>query len=362
VDDMAQPVKGLIVHRGEVVEGVATPQGEVTAMVDLARRRAITRNHTGTHLLHAALRNNLGTHVEQRGSLVAPNRLRFDFVHDEKVTEEEIQRIEDEVNRAILANYPVKAVLKPYKQAVEEGAMALFGEKYSDEVRTVFIGDDQPYSYELCGGVHVRETGEIGFMVVVSEGSSSAGIRRVEALTGEAALQYTREQLATVGRVAAQLNTTPDNVPARIQGLQDELTEAHRQLDQMRREVARSSFNQMIDNLEHLGGVPALVTQLEGIPMNTLREMADWFRDRVPSGVVVLGTVIDDKPQILVSVSDDLTKQGLHAGNIVREVAKQVGGGGGGRPNMAQAGGKDAAKLPDALDFARQLIADSYKG
>ncbi len=365
VEGMSKPVGGLIVHHGEVIEGNPQAGVEAVAHVDVERRRAVTRNHTGTHLLHAALRNILGTHVEQRGSLVAPERLRFDFVHDEKMTPAEIRRVEDQVNEVILQNLDVTAKLKPYKQAVEEGAMALFGEKYADEVRTVSIddgSDEGRYSYELCGGIHVRETSEIGALLVVSEGSSSAGVRRVEALTGDAALRYAQSQMDTLNTLAQKLNTTPTELPSRIEALQDELSETRRQLDQLQRELAQISFRESMQNLDDVGGVPTLITQLEGVPMNTLREMADWFRNEVESGVVVLGSVVDSKPQIMVSVSDNLTKQGLHAGNIVRELAKRVGGGGGGKPNMAQAGGKDADKLPDALEHAKTLITESYTG
>jgi alanyl-tRNA synthetase len=363
IESMTQPISGLIVHRGEVVEGSPNADGQATAKVDHDRRKSITRNHTGTHLLHAALRNNLGTHVEQRGSLVAPERLRFDFVHDKKVTAEELRAIENEVNAAILANHRVKAEVKAYKRAVAEGAMALFGEKYGDEVRTVVIGEgDDQYSYELCGGVHVPETSEIGTFLIVNEGSSSAGIRRVEALTGSAALGYMQAQIDTVAALASQLNTTPANLADRVQALHTEIADQKRELDALRRELARNRFNEAVENLENYGGVSGLVTQLEGIPMNMLREMADWFRNKVDSGVVVLGSVVDDKPLILVSVSDDLTKKGLRAGDIVKAVAGRVGGGGGGRPDMAQAGGKDAEKLPDALEYAKQLIAESYQG
>ncbi len=365
VEGMSKPVTSLIVHHGEVVEGAPETDSTAVARVDADRRRAITRHHTGTHLLHAALRNNLGTHVEQRGSLVAPQRLRFDFVHDEKLTPEQIQQIEDEVNDIIMQNYDVSAAVKPYKQAVNEGAMALFGEKYADEVRTISIDDgteDGRYSYELCGGVHVRETSEIGAFMIVNEGSSSAGVRRIEALTGEAAIRYAQEQIDTLHRIAGKLNTTPDEVISRIDGLQAELNTQQQQIEQLQRELARTRFTALVQDLEDINGVPSLIAQLEGIPMNTLREMADWFRNEVDSGIVVLGSVINDKPQLLVAVTDDLTQQGLHAGNIIREVAKRVGGGGGGRPNMAQAGGKDADALPAALDYARTLIAESYTG
>ena len=365
IEAMSKPINGLIVHHGEVLEGSPQVGNDAVAHVDAVRRRAITRHHTGTHLLHAALRNHLGTHVEQRGSLVAPNRLRFDFVHDEKLTSNQIQQIENEVNQIILENHDVSSEVKDFQRAVDEGAMALFGEKYADEVRTISIDDgtdDGRYSYELCGGVHVRETSEIGAFMIVAEGSSSAGVRRVEALTGEAAIHYAQEQIDTLGRVASRLNTTPGEVVSRIDGLQSEIDAQQQHIERLQRELARTRFTSLVQDLENINGVPSLVAQLEDIPMSTLREMADWFRNEVDSGVVVLGSVINGKPQILTAVTDDLTKQGLHAGNIVREVAQRVGGGGGGRPNMAQAGGRDAAALPQALEHARTLIAESYTG
>jgi alanyl-tRNA synthetase len=363
IEGMGRPIAGLIVHQGEVVEGSPAVGDPATAKVDLTHRKAVIRNHTGTHLLHAALRNSLGTHVEQRGSLVAPDRLRFDFVHDQKVTGDEIRAIQNEVNEAVLANHPVQAATKPYKQAVAEGAMALFGEKYTDEVRTISVGNgNDRYSYELCGGVHVRETSEIGPFVIVGESSSSAGIRRIEALTGEAALEFMQQQLDTVTSLANMLGTTPDTLSQRIDAMSQELSANRRKMNEMQRDLARLQFNEAINDLDDFGGVQGLVLQLDGTPMNTLREMADWFRGKVESGVIVLGSVVEDKPLILVSVSDDLTKEGLHAGKIVGEVAQRVGGGGGGRPNMAQAGGKDAAKLPEALEHARSLIKSSYKG
>jgi alanyl-tRNA synthetase len=363
VEDTRRPVAGLIIHIGEVVEGSPRPGEGARAEVDASRRSDITRNHTGTHLLHAALRNKLGTHVQQRGSLVAPDRLRFDFAHDQKVTPEELQEIESQVNNVILANYPVKAEEKALAQARSEGAMALFGEKYGDRVRTITIArNGDRYSYELCGGVHVGETGEIGPFVIVSEGSVSAGIRRVEALTGRGAVEYIQHNLNTLGDVAHRLGTTPEHAAERVENLQAELANARKQVAQLQRDMARASFNAMVNNVESINGVQALVAQAEGVTADNLREMADWFRNKVKSGVMVLGSVVDDRPQLVAAVTDDLTKKGLHAGNLIKAVAAVVGGGGGGRPNMAQAGGKDASKLPEALDTARQWIADNYKG
>ncbi len=360
VEDMRRPVNGLIVHIGEVIEGTPREGDMVSAEVDTERRSSITRNHTGTHLLHAALRHHLGNHVQQRGSLVAPDRLRFDFAHDGKVSAEQLQAIEAEINDVILANYPVKAEEKPLAQARQEGAMALFGEKYGDVVRTVVIADNgDRYSYELCGGVHVRETGEIGLLVIVSEGSVSAGIRRVEALTGRAAREYIQHHLNTLHDIAARLGTTPEHVGERIAGLQDELAVSRKEVESLRREIARDTFNRQIEQLETIGGVPALITRMDNMTMDNLREISDWFRNKVSSGVLVIGSDVDGKPQLLAAVTDDLTRRGLHAGNLIKSIASVVGGGGGGRPNMAQAGGKDSAKLPEALEKARQFIAET---
>ncbi len=360
IEAMQRPVDGLIIHIGEVIEGTPQTGDSVQAAVDTTRRGDITRNHTATHLLHAALRNHLGTHVQQRGSLVAPDRLRFDFAHDNKVNAAEMQAIETEVNNIIMANFPVTAAEKSLDEARQEGAMALFGEKYSDWVRTVVIADNgSRYSYELCGGVHVGETAEIGQMIIVSEGSVSAGIRRVEALTGRAARRYIQDNLNQLNIIAQRLGTTPEHSDERLIALQDELAANKKEIAALRREIARYNFDRLIETMDTQNGVPALVATVEDVTMDNLRDMSDWFRNKVDSGVLVLGTVVDTRPQLLVAVTDDLTKTGLHAGKLIKEIAQKVGGGGGGRPNLAQAGGKDADQLAAALDHARELIAKS---
>ena len=237
--------------------------------------------------------------------------------------------------------------------------MALFGEKYGETVRTIIIENGNRYSYELCGGVHVPQTGDIGTFVIVSEGSVSAGVRRIEAFTGQGAVDHIQNRMNTLNQIAGQLSATPDDSAQRVIALQDELASARKQIQQLRRDLARHNFSEMVESLENINGVPALLTQLEDTPMETLREMSDWFRGKVKSGVFVAGVNNEGKPQLMVSVTDDLTKKGLHAGNIIKQVAQVVGGGGGGRPNMAQAGGKDSSKLPDALDKARQVIAEA---
>ncbi|MCY3832153.1 MAG: alanine--tRNA ligase [Chloroflexi bacterium] len=361
VEAMKQPVAGLIVHIGEVVEGVPAVGDSATAQVDRARRKDITRNHTATHLLHAALRNQLGTHVQQRGSLVAPDRLRFDFSHPEKVSAEELTAVASEISSAILKNYAVSASYTSLEQARREGAMALFGEKYGDTVRTVVIADGgERYSFELCGGAHVSRTAEIGSFVFTSEGSVSAGIRRVEALTGGAANEFLQRQLATLDAASRQLSANPDQVVMRIASLQTELGAARREIDDLRRQLARDRFSRMIEGeLESLNGVQALVAQLDDTPVETMREMTDWFRNRIDKGVMVLASDINGRPQIVVAVSDALVKGGLRAGDLIKPIARIVGGGGGGRPQMAQAGGVDSSKIPAALDAARELIAEA---
>ena len=361
VEAMKQPVTGLIVHVGEVVEGNPAAGERATAAVDRGRRKDITRNHTATHLLHAALRKQLGNHVQQKGSLVAPDRLRFDFSHHEKVSNTELAEVWAEVSNAILSNYAVRDEEKSLEQARSEGAMALFGEKYGETVRTVIIGSgDARYSYELCGGVHVASTAEIGSFVFTSEGSVSAGVRRVEALTGHAANAWLLRKMNTLDDVAQQLGAIPDQAVSRISGLQSELAAARRGIEDLRRKQAKHSFDAMIDQqLESLNGKQALLAQLDNTPVETMREMTDWFRNRVDKGVMVLASDIDGRPQIVVAVSDALVKQGVRACDLIKPIARVVGGGGGGRPQMAQAGGRDSSKISEALQTARDLIANA---
>jgi alanyl-tRNA synthetase len=361
VEDVRRPVGGLIVHIGEVVEGTPHIGDPADAAVDTARRLDIMRNHTATHLLHARLRAVLGNHVQQRGSLVAPDRLRFDFSHDAPVTDEQLATIGAQINAAILADMPVKTVEKDLATARGEGAMALFGEKYGDRVRTVTIDDHGArYSYELCGGTHVPDTAVIGPFVFTSESSVAGGIRRVEALTGTGAQHYIDRQLGALRSVAAALNVTPDQIGARIDALREEAITTKRDNERLRRQIARLEFERLFEARTSSNGVAVLVAHVEPTTTDMLREMTDWFRDKAKSGVVVLGTAVGDKPQLIASVTDDLAKR-VHAGNLIKAIAPTVGGGGGGRPNMAQAGGKDMSQLDAALDQARKLIAEALQ-
>lgn len=358
---MHRPVSGCIIHIGEVVEGNPRAGDVATAQPDAERRFEIMQNHTATHLLHAALRNHLGTHVQQRGSLVAPDRLRFDFSHDERMTPDQINAIQSEVTAIIQADYRVRDEQKSLEQARREGAMALFGEKYGDVVRTVIIASDEHrYSYELCGGIHVSKTGEIANFVLTSEGSVSAGIRRVEALTGRVAQAYIQKRLTLLDTISQTLGTTENNILNRLEQLQQELTEARRHNDALQRKLAHHEFQTLMSTTETLNDKTALIAQLQDVPVDTLREMADWFRNAVKErGVMVLGSDIKGKPMLLVVLTDDLVKQGMKAGDLIKPIASIIGGGGGGRPNMAQAGGTDSAKLAQALQQARQLIQQS---
>lgn len=358
---MHRPVSGCIIHIGEVLEGNPRAGDVATAQPDAERRFEIMQNHTATHLLHAALRNHLGTHVQQRGSLVAPDRLRFDFSHDERMTPDQINAIQSEVTAIIQADYRVRDEQKSLEQARREGAMALFGEKYGDVVRTVIIASDEHrYSYELCGGIHVSKTGEIANFVLTSEGSVSAGIRRVEALTGRVAQAYIQKRLTLLDTISQTLGTTENNILNRLEQLQQELTEARRHNDALQRKLAHHEFQTLMSTTETLNDKTALIAQLQDVPVDTLREMADWFRNAVKErGVMVLGSDIKGKPMLLVVLTDDLVKQGMKAGDLIKPIASIIGGGGGGRPNMAQAGGTDSAKLAQALQQARQLIQQS---
>lgn len=359
VEDMHRPVGGLIVHIGEVVEGKPTVDADATATVDAERRLDIMRNHTATHLLHAQLRAVLGTHVQQKGSLVAPDRLRFDFSHDAPLAADELVILANHINDAILANLPVKTVEKDLQTARSEGAMALFGEKYGEVVRTVTIDNHgKRHSYELCGGTHVPATAVIGTFIITSEGGVAQGTRRIEALTGHTAQQYINRQMETLRRTAAQLGATPEQIGSRVEALRNEVTQAKQETSRLRRQIARLEFEQLLNKVEKIKDVPVLIAQVQPTNADTLREMTDWFRDKVKQGVIVLGMADNGKPQLVVAVSDDLTKR-VNAGSLIKSIAPTVGGGGGGKPNLAQAGGKDASKLGDALSQARQWITDA---
>ena len=361
VTDMQKPAAGVIVHVGEVEEGCPAVGDMAIAQVDENRRVQIMRNHTATHLLHAALHEVLGKHARQAGSLVAPDRLRFDFNHPQAMTQEEILAVEAHVNQAILANYALNITQKPLQEAIDEGAMALFGEKYDAVVRTITIGDEAQLSYELCGGTHVDETGDIGLFLITYEGSIASGVRRIEAVTGWHAYQYARGRLNTLDHVDHFLGTSPQELLPKVKNLSDSLKSAQKEIEKLRSQAVSSDFKDKLDNAEVVDGIPVLKIILQNANMESLREMADRFRQKYTTGVALLASVQDEKPILIATVTEDLTKQGLHAGNLVKQVAAVVGGGGGGRPTLAQAGGRDASKLAESLDQVNVYIQNNLK-
>ena len=357
VEDVAKPVAGLTIHIGRINRGTARLKETVKASVDAERRLNIMRNHTGTHLLHAHLRRVLGAHVAQAGSLVAPDRLRFDFSQPDAMTGDQLRQVEVGINADIAAGHPVSAVHQGYKEAVAAGAMALFGEKYGDTVRVVSINGD--VSKELCGGTHVANTAQIDSLLILSEGSVAAGVRRIEAVTGPAARAVVQARLDALTQVAGTLGVRLEDVPERVAALIEQTQGQDREIKALKRKLARADFEQYLAQVKDVAGVKVLATQVSVDDSALLREMGDWFRDKLGSGVIVLGTVLNDKPSLIAMVTDDLVKRGLHAGTLVKAAAREVGGGGGGRPTMAQAGGRDAAKLPQALARVESLVAET---
>ena len=334
--------------------------GDATwAVVDYERRMDIARNHTATHLLHSELRYILGEHVQQAGSLVAPERLRFDFTHPAMLTEDELNLVTQSVNDAILVNYPVEVSQEDYRQAVSEGVIALFGEKYGDEVRVLRVGwPGEPFSQELCGGTHVHETGEIGLFHIISEESVGAGVRRIEAVTGRMAVELVERQVGILKRTAAYLGCTPDEVDRKALGLLDELQSARKEIARLQEKVARREFEALLDDVRMVSGVSLLSARVTAPSMDVLREMTDWFRDRLDSGVVALGTVLGERPALVVAVTPDLVERGVDAAKLVRGMAQIVGGGGGGKPALAQAGGRDPNRLDEALSQAPRMLEE----
>ena len=361
VTDTRRRIPGLIVHVGTVTSGSLRVGDPAQASIDTDRRWDIMRNHTGTHVLHAVLRHRLGTHAHQAGSLVAPERLRFDFTHSQPVSKEELADMERLANELILTNYSVNTRWTSYKQAVKEGAMALFGEKYGDEVRVVSFGEEEGVSMELCGGTHVDSTAEIGSFRIVSEGSVSSGVRRIEVVTGRYAESLIEERLGTLDRAAGMLRTKPTEVDNAIEQLQAQNQQLQKEVAQLRQKLAQQDTQSLLNQATRVDGFAVLAAPVNAADVDTMRQMSDWFRDKLGSSVVMLGAVIDEKPMLVASVTQDLIGRGMHAGNLVRDAAKVIGGGGGGRPNMAQAGGKDPAKLAEALASVQPWVEKNLK-
>ena len=361
IENVRKPAAGMIVHHGKVLSGTVRKGEMVKAAVDGSRRMAIMRNHTATHLLHAQLHKVLGDHARQAGSLVAPDRLRFDFTHPEPLTADQLDAIEKGVNYAILENYSLHFKRRKLAEAMADGAMALFGEKYGDIVRTITIGDGAPISYELCGGTHVHETAEIGMFLIVSEGSIAAGIRRIEAITGFDAYDEMHSRSKLVKRLSNSLSTNSDGLVEKIENLVKENEAEKKEVLKLRQSIALEAFENDFADVKKIGDVVVYSRVIDDADIDVLRSMTDKFKERYSSGVIVLGSVVNEKPILIAAVTEDLVKRGLHAGQIVKHVAAIVGGGGGGRPTLAQAGGRDAEKLPEAIQSVAPYIEANFK-
>ncbi|MBI3945823.1 MAG: alanine--tRNA ligase [Armatimonadetes bacterium] len=349
----------LVLHGARVLAGTLREGDSVTAVVEGSRRQAIRRHHSATHLLHAALRRVLGTHVEQKGSLVAPDRLRFDFSHYAAVEPEALRQVERMVNERIMADLPVSTTVADIAEAQQMGAMALFGEKYGEKVRVVQMGD---FSLELCGGTHVERTGQIGLVRIVGESSIGAGLRRVEAVTGHGVIEQLDRDEALAALVAGALKTTPAEAPARAAAQVEEIAALRHEVQQLRAQQASARAGDLAAQAQEVKGVKLIAARAGGADREALTRMADALAEKLRSGVVVLAGVSDSTVLFVAKATPDVVKQGAHAGNLVRAVAKAAGGGGGGRPDFARAGGKDPAKVDAALEMAAGVLEGMVKG
>lgn len=341
-------------HVGYVESGYISVNDEVDMKVDESYRSDTCKNHSATHLLHAALRSVLGKHVEQAGSLVSNNRLRFDFTHFAALTKEELKKIEDTVNQNIRKALNVNTDLMNLEAARKSGAMALFGEKYKDDVRVVSMGDE---SKELCGGTHVKNTADIKTFKIISETGIAAGVRRIEALSGENVLHFYEKLEEEVYKAAAELKTTPDKLHEKIKHLLEEVKDLKSEQEKLKAKLAKDSISDIDSQIYEVGGIKAIVLKVNDIEMNELRNLGDNLKQKVANGVVVLASVSGSNVSLLAMAGDEAVSKGIHAGNIIKSIATIVGGGGGGRPNMAQAGGKKAEETDKALEEAKKVIA-----
>ena len=363
VTDTQEVMPGLIVHFGKVAQGTVSMGETVDGFVDPVRREDTARNHTATHMLHAALRQVLGPHVRQAGSLVAPNRLRFDFTHVQQVTDEEMWQVQLLVNEKVRQNARVLKDEDTYQEAIRRGALAFFGDRYDDRVRLVEIANGDTFSFEVCGGTHVGRTGEVGAVYVLGESSIGAGMRRIEAVSGRAAERLVWERFNRDKRVGSKLVAAVDDIEDRVQRLLDERDELQRENEALQRRISLQSADSLLDSAQDVDGVTVLAARVSVSNVDSLREMGDYLRDKLGSGVVVLGSVINDRPMLVAMVTSDLIEaKGLNAADIARGAARAVGGGGGGRAEVAQAGGRDAGKLDDALALVSGLVRETVSG
>ncbi|WP_044795866.1 alanine--tRNA ligase [Bacillus cereus] len=358
VKDVQKAPNGQNLHKVVVEEGTLTKDAAVKAIIDTKNRSSVVKNHTATHLLHQALKDVLGTHVNQAGSLVTSERLRFDFSHFGQVQADELEKIERMVNEKIWESIDVEISQKAIEKAKEMGAMALFGEKYGDVVRVVQVGD---YSLELCGGCHVDNTASIGIFKIVAESGIGAGTRRIEAVTGKSAYELMNDQVGLLKEAAGKMKTNPKDILTRVDGLFAEVKQLQKENESLAAKLSNIEAGNLTDSVMTVDGVNVLAAKVNVADMNNLRTMMDDLKNKLESAVVVLASVNDDKVNILAGVTKDLISQGYHAGKLVKEVASRCGGGGGGRPDMAQAGGKNPAQVEEALAFVQEYVKSVSK-
>nr|WP_302417440.1 alanine--tRNA ligase [uncultured Romboutsia sp.] len=358
VIDTKKGANNTIKHIGIVKSGMINTGEKLSTIVDKEIRMASARNHSATHLLHKALKEVLGEHVNQAGSLVTSERLRFDVTHFEAITKEELKVIEEKVNDVILESLNITCENMSINDAKNKGAMALFGEKYGDEVRVVSMGD---YSIELCGGTHLTNTSQIGMFKILSEGGVAAGVRRIEAITGRAVYNYLKEKEEIISNVCLNLKTKEDSLSQKVTSLIEENKSLSKELHDMKTKMSLQAVDSVLDSKLDVNGVNLVTTKFEGMDMNTLKEVADNLRDKLVSGVVVLANTTDDKLNLVATATKDAVDKGVHCGNIVKSIAQIAGGKGGGRPNMAQAGAPDVSKVDEALNHASEVLKSQVK-
>jgi alanyl-tRNA synthetase len=350
--DTQRPVEEIITHIGKMKKGTIKSGTDVVLKVDIGNRRATEAHHSGTHVLNAALRSVLGDHVKQSGSLVNPERLRFDYTHFSRIEEDELHRIESIANDIIRQNLPVKTDILPREEAMKTGAQAVFDEKYADEVRVVKMGDA---SMELCGGTHVLRTGDIGLLKVVHESAIAAGVRRIEAVTGREALKYVNTVEGELKKIAGLIKANPFELSERVEKLLKHQRELEKEIDALKGKLAAKDTSNLIDQVKEIKGVRVLASVVDVADVKTMRDLGDKLKDKIKSGIILLGSKSADKAMLLCMVTKDLSDR-YHAGNIIKEIAPIVGGSGGGRPDMAQAGGPKPEKLRQAMEKLRDMI------
>ncbi len=350
--DAIKPLPGLIVHKAKILNGSITTGDSLTLQIDKSCRQDTALNHSATHLLHAALKEVLGEHIKQAGSLVAPDRLRFDYTHFSPLTEKERRRIESLVNEKIRENIPVSTLEMGIEEALKEGAMALFGEKYGDRVRVVSVPG---FSKELCGGTHVSATGDIGLFRIVSEGGIASGVRRIEAVTGSTAYEKVNSEFESLAAIRSVLKAPTNEELSKVKKLLEKNRELEKEITSLKEKMVSGKDSSEQDDIQKMGDISLLIKNLDGTDAKTLRTYIDNAKNKLKSGIVVAGSVADGKVAMAAGVTKDLTHK-FHAGNIIKEIAGIVGGSGGGRPDMAQAGGTHTDKLDEALKKAEEII------